>query len=144
MKCPFCESKDLKVLDSRATDNEHSTRRRRYCNSCGGRFTTYEKIDLIPLVVVKNDQEREQFDKNKLSDMIRNTCYKLSIPQSDLNDTINKIETEIARWDESEITTKDIREIVEKHLLELDKIAYIRFISAYCDLNELKDIIINI
>lgn len=137
MKCPYCSATDTRVIDSRPAEDGSSIRRRRCCDECGKRFTTYEKVETIPLIVIKKDNNREQYDRSKIEGGILSACYKRPISAEDIQRTIDKIETEIFSREEKEIPTSIIGEIVMDKLKELDEVAYVRFASIY---REFKDV----
>ena len=137
MKCPYCSATDTRVIDSRPAEDGSSICRRRCCDECGKRFTTYEKIETIPLIVIKKDNNREQYDRAKIESGILSACYKRPISAADIQKTIEKIETEIFSREEKEIPTSVIGEIVMEKLKELDEVAYVRFASIY---REFKDV----
>lgn len=137
MKCPYCSATDTRVIDSRPAEDGSSIRRRRCCDECGKRFTTYEKIETIPLIVIKKDNNREQYDRSKIEGGILSACYKRPISAADIQRTIDKIETEIFKREEKEIPTSVIGEIVMENLKGLDEVAYVRFASIY---REFKDV----
>ncbi len=137
MKCPYCSATDTRVIDSRPAEDGSSIRRRRCCDECGKRFTTYEKVETIPLIVIKKDNNREQYDRSKIEGGILSACYKRPISAADIQKTIEKIETEIFSREEKEIPTSVIGEIVMEKLKELDEVAYVRFASIY---REFKDV----
>ncbi len=137
MKCPYCNNTDTRVLDSRSADEGTSIRRRRCCDVCGKRFTTYEKVETIPLIVIKKDSTREQYDRSKIEAGILSACYKRAISAERIQKTIEKIETEIFKREEKEIPTNIIGEIVMDNLKQLDEVAYVRFASIY---REFKDV----
>ena len=137
MKCPFCSHENTRVIDSRPAEDNNSIRRRRVCDECGKRFTTYEKIETIPLIIIKKDNNREQYDRSKIEGGILRACYKRPISAADIQKTIEKIETEIFSREEKEIPTSVIGEIVMEKLKELDEVAYVRFASIY---REFKDV----
>ena len=137
MKCPYCSATDTRVIDSRPAEDGSSIRRRRCCDECGKRFTTYEKVETIPLIVIKKDNNREQYDRSKIDGGILRACYKRPISATDIQRTIEKIETEIFSREEKEIPTSAIGEIVMEKLKELDEVAYVRFASIY---REFKDV----
>ena len=137
MKCPYCSATDTRVIDSRPAEDGSSIRRRRCCDECGKRFTTYEKVETIPLIVIKKDNNREQYDRSKIEGGILRACYKRPISATDIQRTIEKIETEIFSREEKEIPTSAIGEIVMEKLKELDEVAYVRFASIY---REFKDV----
>ena len=137
MKCPFCGQENTRVIDSRPVPDNNSIRRRRQCDECGKRFTTYEKIETIPLVVIKKDQSREQYDRSKIQGGVTRACYKRPISVKKIEELIDDIETEIFNKEEREIPSTLIGEIVMDKLKELDAVAYVRFASVY---REFKDI----
>ena len=112
MKCPFCGQDSTRVVDSRPADDNASIRRRRLCDECGRRFTTYEKVETIPLIVIKKDRTREQYDRSKIEAGVLRACYKRPIPVQKINDLIDEVETEIFNREEREIESKVIGEIV--------------------------------
>ena len=137
MKCPFCNQDNTHVVDSRPTDDNCSIRRRRLCDECGRRFTTYEKVETIPLIVIKKDQTREEYDRSKIEAGIMRACYKRPIPIDEINALIDAVELEIFNREEKEIASKDIGEIVMDKLKDMDAVAYVRFASVY---REFKDV----
>lgn len=139
MKCPYCSCTDTKVLDSRDTgENEDVTRRRRECQKCKKRFTTYERIEMIDLFVIKKDKKREMFDREKVRRGILKACEKRDIPLEKINKTIDEIETELRNKDSTEIKSKDVGKTVVKHLKKLDNVAYIRFASVYREFTDIE------
>ena len=137
MRCPFCNQDNSKVVDSRPVEDTNSIRRRRMCESCGKRFTTYEKVETIPLSVIKKDQTREQYDRAKIQDGILRACYKRPIPIEKIEMTMDSIEGDILDSADREIASTRIGEIVMEHLKDLDAVAYVRFASVY---REFKDV----
>ena len=137
MRCPFCYQDNSKVVDSRPVEDTNSIRRRRMCESCGKRFTTYEKVETIPLSVIKKDQTREQYDRAKIQDGILRACYKRPIPIEKIEMTMDSIEGDIFDSADREIASTRIGEIVMEHLKDLDAVAYVRFASVY---REFKDV----
>ncbi|MCD7716014.1 MAG: transcriptional regulator NrdR [Lachnospiraceae bacterium] len=137
MKCPFCNQDDTRVVDSRPADEGTSIRRRRMCDACGKRFTTYEKVETIPLIVIKKDQSREQYSRSKLEAGIMRACYKRPIPIREIRETVDAIEKELFNMEEKEIESKAVGEIVMEKLKDLDGVAYVRFASVY---RQFKDI----
>ncbi|MGI6118350.1 MAG: transcriptional regulator NrdR [Bilifractor sp.] len=137
MKCPYCGAENNHVVDTRPVEEENSIRRRRICDSCNHRFTTYEKIETIPLMVIKKDRNREQYDRNKILGGILRACHKRPVPVQKINDVVDQIETEIFNMEEKEIESSVIGEIVMKYLIDLDAVAYVRFASVY---REFKDV----
>lgn len=131
MKCPYCEQEDSKVIDSRPTEEGLAIRRRRECTSCGSRFTTYEKVETIPLVVIKSDNSREPFDRQKLLRGLMRACVKRPITTAQLEDVVNKIEASMSNTLKREFTSREVGEMALGHLRKLDEVAYIRFASVY-------------
>ena len=136
MKCPFCGQDSTRVVDSRPADDNASIRRRRLCDECGRRFTTYEKVETIPLIVIKKDRTREQYDRSKIEAGVLRACYKRPIPVQKINDLIDEVETEIFNREEREIESKVIGEIVMDRLKDLEAVAYVRFASVYRDFKD--------
>lgn len=136
MKCPFCGKDNTKVIDSRPTD-DISIRRRRQCDECGKRFTTYEKIESMPLIVIKKDNNREPYDREKIVAGIVRSCHKRPISMKQINDMVDDIEGQIFNMEEKEIPTTTIGSIVMDKLKDLDEVAYVRFASVY---REFKDV----
>lgn len=148
MQCPYCNHNESKVIDSRHTDPK-SIRRRRECESCKKRFTTYEKIELIPIMVVKKDNSRESFDRNKIKNGILKSSEKRPVSMEQIEDIIMYIENDINRKGISEIQSDTIGEMVMDKLKDVDEVAYVRFASVYRQfkdintfVNELKNILI--
>ena len=138
MKCPYCEHSESKVIDSRESRNGFRIRRRRECLSCTKRFTTYEKIEEIPYMVVKKDGSRQPFDSQKLLRGLLKACEKRPIPVSKLEEIVEEIETKLQESPDKEIKASEIGQIVVKKLKRLDKVAYVRFASVY---REFKDVL---
>ena len=137
MKCPFCGDEDTRVVDSRPVDEDNTIRRRRQCAACGKRFTTYEKIETLPLIVIKKDNNREPYDRSKLEAGIVRSCHKRPISTAQITKVVDEIETELFNREEREIPTMVIGEIVMDKLKDLDPVAYVRFASVY---REFKDV----
>ena len=137
MRCPYCGKDNTRVVDSRPVEETNSIRRRRICDACSRRFTTYEKIETIPLIVIKKDQTREQYDREKITGGVLRACYKRPVPLEKINETIDKIEIEIFNREDKEIPSTEIGEIVMKYRKDLDAVAYVRFASVY---REFKDV----
>lgn len=131
MRCPFCSFPESRVLDSRPADEGNSIRRRRECSECGRRFTTYERVDERPLVVVKKDGRREVFDRAKLLAGLMKACEKRHVPVQRIEDTVHYIERELRSHTDLEVPSHVVGELVMNQLLELDEVAYIRFASVY-------------
>lgn len=131
MQCPFCKNLDSKVIDSRGADEGTTIRRRRECMECQRRFTTYEELELMPLIVLKKTGERERFDRKKLLDGVLRSCEKRSIPLEKLEGLVDSIERELRDRSAGEVPSTDIGEAVMERLQELDQVAYVRFASVY-------------
>ena len=137
MKCPFCGSDHTRVIDSRPADDNTSIRRRRLCDDCDKRFTTYEKVETIPLIVIKKDNNREQYDRSKIEAGVLRACHKRPISVGQINQLVDEVETEIFNREEKEISSTLIGEIVMNKIKDLDSVAYVRFASVY---REFKDV----
>lgn len=137
MKCPFCGSDDTRVIDSRPADDNTSIRRRRQCGACEKRFTTYEKLETMPLMVIKKDNSRESYDRSKMENGIVRSCHKRPVSTDKISEMIDEIENEIFALGEKEIPTSVIGEKVMKKLKDVDEVAYVRFASVY---REFKDV----
>ena len=137
MKCPYCSHPDTRVIDSRPAEDGNSIRRRRSCDVCGKRFTTYEKVETIPLTIIKKDNTREQYERRKIENGVLRACYKRPVATSDIQKTIDRIETKIFSLEEKEVPSNVIGEIVMEELKGLDEVAYARFASVY---REFKDV----
>ena len=137
MKCPFCGFLESKVIDSRPADESTSIRRRRECLACKKRFTTYETIESLPLVVIKRDGSRQTFDKSKLINGMVRACDKRKVPLSVLEGIADEIEQQLQSALEREITTEEVGEMVMRRLKDVDEVAYVRFASVY---RQFKDI----
>ena len=137
MKCPFCNNDDTRVIDSRSQDDNATIRRRRLCDNCGKRFTTYERIDTIPMTVIKNNGTRETFDKAKLLGGIMKSCNKRPITVKQMEEITDDVENAVMSSMEKEIASKDIGTMVMDRLKVIDEIAYVRFASVY---RQFKDI----
>ncbi len=139
MKCPYCYSSSNKVVDKRESDDKRITRRRRQCLKCAKRFTTFERVETIDLLVVKKDGRREHFDRNKLRSGIVKSCEKRPVPAEVIESTLDKIETDLRRLTGNEIHSKKLGDLVMKHLKKVDEVAYIRFASVYRQFTDLND-----
>jgi transcriptional repressor NrdR len=137
MKCPFCGNEEDKVIDSRPSQDGRSVRRRRECEKCGKRFTTYEYIENVSLTVAKNDGRREPFDKQKLQRGIELACNKRPVSLKKISSLVDEIEEDLQGLTKKEVTSKKVGELVMKKLKELDEVAYVRFASVY---HKFKDI----
>lgn len=137
MKCPFCSFEEDKVIDSRPTDEGTAIRRRRECSKCQKRFTTYEKVESVPLIVVKKDKTRQAFDRDKLLNGLFRACEKRPVSVHDIEMLVDEIEGQIHNTLRREITSKEIGEMVMIRLKNMDEVAYVRFASVY---RQFKDI----
>ena len=137
MKCPYCGNIDTRVIDSRPADDGTTIRRRRSCDACNKRFTTYEKVETIPLIVIKKDNNREQYDRSKIEAGVLRACHKRPISINQINELVDAVETEIFNREEREISSKEIGEMVMERLKPLDEVSYVRFASVY---RQFKDI----
>lgn len=137
MKCPFCGEDNTKVIDSRPADDNASIRRRRQCDACDKRFTTYEKIETIPLVVIKKDNVREPYDRSKIESGVFRACHKRSISVEQISDLVDTVENKIFNLEAKEVKSQVIGGIVMDCLKDLDDVAYVRFASVY---REFKDV----
>ncbi len=137
MKCPFCSFEESKVIDSRPTDEGERIRRRRECMKCGKRFTTYEVIESVPLIVVKKDKSREQFDRNKLMGGMLRACEKRPVPLQTIEAAVDDIESYLQNSLDREVTSDMIGELAMDKLRDIDEVAYVRFASVY---RQFKDI----
>ena len=137
MKCPFCGHENTRVIDSRPAEENNSIRRRRVCDECDKRFTTYEKIETIPLIVVKKDNNREAYDRTKIEAGVLRACHKRPISADQIKALVDEVETEIFSMEEKEVPSRVIGELVMNKLKDLEAVAYVRFASVY---REFKDI----
>ena len=137
MKCPYCNASDTKVIDSRPAEDNSAIRRRRQCETCGKRFTTYEKLETMPLMVIKKDRTQELYDRGKIEAGILHSCHKRPVSTQQINALIDEIETQIFNMEEKEVETTAIGELVMRKLQQLDEVAYVRFASVY---REFKDV----
>jgi transcriptional repressor NrdR len=137
MKCPFCNNGNTRVIDSRPAEDNNAIRRRRLCDECGKRFTTYEKIETVPLIVIKKDNNREQYDRSKIEAGVLRACHKRPISAQQINNLIDEVETELFNRADKEIPSSVIGEIVMDKLKDLEAVAYVRFASVY---REFKDV----
>ncbi|HPD90198.1 MAG: transcriptional repressor NrdR [Clostridia bacterium] len=131
MKCPFCEYPDTKVIDSRHTEEGHAIRRRRECDQCNKRFTTYEKIEEMTLMVVKKDGRREPFDRGKVLSGIIKACEKRPVPMAEIERIVNEIERGLNNMMEKEVNSSFVGELIMEKLKDVDEVAYVRFASVY-------------
>lgn len=137
MKCPFCGHTEDKVIDSRSSNEDRSVRRRRECIQCKRRFTTYEYIEEIPLMVIKKDGRREAFDRNKIISGILKACEKRPVSMEKVEAVVDKVEKELQKSFDKEVKAQEVGELVMDHLHKLDEVAYVRFASVY---RQFKDI----
>lgn len=137
MKCPFCSVDNTRVIDSRPADDGDSIRRRRQCDACGRRFTTYEKVETIPLIVIKKDKNRETYDRRKIEAGVIKSCHKRPVSAEAVTKCIDDIENEIFNLEVKEVDSAQIGEIVMDKIKDLDQVAYVRFASVY---REFKDV----
>jgi transcriptional repressor NrdR len=138
MKCPYCQNIDTKVIETRISDSNSSIRRRRMCEKCNNRFTTFERIENTPIAVIKKDNTRQPFDRNKILSGLIRACIKRNISTKMLENIVDDIESEIRNFHSNEIGAKEIGDLVLKKLRDLDKVAYIRFASVYKQFNSIK------
>lgn len=137
MKCPYCGLENSRVIDSRPADDNTAIRRRRVCDECNKRFTTYEKVETIPFIIIKKDNNREAFDRSKIEGGILRACHKRPVSIEQITDMVDEIEAEIFNRETKEIPSREIGEMVMDKLKNLDAVAYVRFASVY---REFKDI----
>lgn len=138
MKCPICRNEETKVVDSRLTSDSASIRRRRECTKCAYRFSTIEEMELLDIVVVKNNGRREAYSRNKLEHGIKQALTKRPVTEDQFEQLIHAIESDIQKKKKREVTSKDLGEIVMRHLRKFDKVAYIRFASIYRAFTDVK------
>ncbi len=137
MKCPFCGHENTRVIDSRPAEENNSIRRRRVCDECGKRFTTYEKVETIPLIIIKKDNNREAYDRAKIEAGVLRACHKRPVSANQITKLVEEVETQIFNMEEKEISSSKIGELVMLELKDLDAVAYVRFASVY---REFKDV----
>lgn len=137
MKCPFCGHENTRVIDSRPAEENISIRRRRVCDECDKRFTTYEKVETIPLIIIKKDNNRETYDRSKIEAGVLRACHKRPISAGQIERLVDDVETEVFKREEKEISSETIGEYVMEKLKGLDMVAYVRFASVY---REFKDV----
>ena len=138
MKCPYCSNGDTRVLDKRETGESDVTRRRRECQKCTKRFTTYERIETVDITIVKKNGKRENFDRHKLLTGLLKACEKRPVPREDIEKMVDEIESKLREHKTTEIDSKFIGELVMRKLKKLDKVAYIRFASVYKEFADLE------
>ena len=139
MKCPFCSHLEDKVIDSRLSQDGNATRRRRECLACARRFTTYEKIEEIPYMVVKKDGTRQRFESHKIMSGLLKACEKRPVPVAKLEEVVEELESMLQERSEKEISTVEIGQHVVERLKVLDKVAYVRFASVYREFKDVKE-----
>lgn len=137
MKCPFCSHENTRVIDSRPADDNNSIRRRRICDECDKRFTTYEKVETIPLIIIKKDNNRETYDRAKIEAGVLRACHKRPVSAAQISSLVDAVETDIFSREEKEIDSGIIGELVMDKIKDLDPVAYVRFASVY---REFKDV----
>lgn len=137
MKCPFCNHENTRVIDSRPAEDNNSIRRRRVCDECTKRFTTYEKVETIPLIVIKKDENREAYDRAKIEGGVLRACHKRPVPADAIANLVEDVENNIFNLEDKEIPSSAIGELVMERLKALDAVAYVRFASVY---REFKDV----
>ena len=137
MKCPFCSHENTRVIDSRPAEDNSSIRRRRVCDECNKRFTTYEKVEAIPLIIIKKDDNREAYDRSKIETGVLRACHKRPVSMDSIDVLVDEVEADILNSEEKEISSRVVGELVMNKLKDLDAVAYVRFASVY---REFKDI----
>ena len=141
MKCPFCSHENTRVIDSRPAEDNNSIRRRRVCDECGKRFTTYEKIETIPLIIIKKDNNREAYDRAKIEAGVLRACHKRPVSAQQIATLVDEVENEIFNREEREIPSGTIGELVMNKLKDLDAVAYVRFKDVNTFMDELKSVL---
>jgi transcriptional repressor NrdR len=141
MRCPFCKLDNDRVLDTRAMNDGYLIRRRRRCGSCQRRFTTYERLEQFNLRVVKRDRSREPFDREKIRSGIERACWKRPVTTDQIEELVQEIEADICAFQESEVASEFIGEILMRRLLKIDQVAHVRFVSVYRDFTDVSDFI---
>ena len=137
MKCPFCNHENTRVIDSRPAEENNSIRRRRVCDECGKRFTTYEKVETIPLIIIKKDNNREAYDRSKIESGVLRACHKRPVSAAQITKLVDEVENEIFNHEEREIPSDIVGEILMRKLKSLDEVAYVRFASVYREFKDL-------
>ena len=137
MKCPFCNHENTRVIDSRPAEENNSSRRRRVCDECGKRFTTYEKVETIPLIIIKKDNNREAYDRSKIESGVLRACHKRPVSAAQITKLVDEVENEIFNLEEREIPSDIVGEILMRKLKSLDEVAYVRFASVYREFKDL-------
>ena len=141
MKCPFCGNQDTRVIDSRPADEGSTIRRRRVCDSCHKRFTTYERVEQADLMVVKRDGSRELFNRNKVRNGIVTACRKRPVTTDQIDSLVDRVERQLSERSEREVTSSQIGEVILDGLRGLDEVAYVRFASVYRHFDDVKSFI---
>ncbi|HEY9698046.1 MAG TPA: transcriptional regulator NrdR [Trichocoleus sp.] len=141
MRCPFCQFPDNRVLESRSAESGHSVRRRRECLQCSRRFTTYERIEFVPIVVIKRNGDRESFDRSKVLRGVTRACEKTGTSPAQLDNLVDEIEMELQQRSVREVNSSEIGELVLIHLRNLNEVAYIRFASVYKQFQGIRDFV---
>ncbi len=137
MKCPYCSHENTRVIDSRPAEDNNSIRRRRVCDECGKRFTTYEKVETIPLIIIKKDNNREAYDRSKVEAGVLRACHKRPVSAQQITCLVDEVENEVMNMEEKEISSQVIGELLMNKLKTVDPVAYVRFASVY---REFKDV----
>ena len=137
MKCPFCNHENTRVIDSRPAEENNSIRRRRVCDECGKRFTTYEKVETIPLIIIKKDNNREAYDRSKIESGVLRACHKRPVSAAQITKLVDEVENEIFNLEEREIPSDIVGEILMRKLKSLYEVAYVRFASVYREFKDL-------
>jgi transcriptional repressor NrdR len=137
MKCPYCGSENTRVIDSRPADDNNAIRRRRACDECNKRFTTYEKVETIPLIIIKKDNNREAYDRTKIEAGVLRACHKRPVSADAIGKLVDEVEVDIFGREEKELPSRVIGELVMNKLKDIDAVAYVRFASVY---REFKDV----
>ena len=137
MKWPFCNHENTRVIDSRPAEENNSIRRRRVCDECGKRFTTYEKVETIPLIIIKKDNNREAYDRSKIESGVLRACHKRPVSAAQITKLVDEVENEIFNLEEREIPSDIVGEILMRKLKSLDEVAYVRFASVYREFKDL-------
>jgi transcriptional repressor NrdR len=141
MQCPLCQHTESRVLESRSAESGHSVRRRRQCLQCQRRFTTYERIEFVPITVIKRDEKRESFDRSKLLRGIIRACEKTGLSSTQLEVVIDELEAELQQRAVREVTSQEIGDLVLQHLRPLSEVAYVRFASVYRQFQGIRDFV---
>ena len=141
MRCPYCHHQDDKVVDSRSCRDGMAIRRRRECINCSQRFTTYEYIEQVPLTIIKRDGRREPFDRGKLLEKIQLACYKTTVSANQIEELVDKLESELGNLEEKEVSSRQVGELVMDHLRRLNEVAYVRFASVYRQFKDKNDFV---